>query len=253
MIKNILIIGLVILGGFLLVGSVWAATTISFSPTNINVSPGENFNLIISLNPQGIRNYTVKTEISYPTDLLEVKSFSFGSGWMALSQTGYDLIDNTNGQLIKTAGYPGGIPTVATFGTIAFSAKKAGSGTISLSSNSMALDAENQNILVSPLAEASVKIVAPVAPLTPPSISTSPTTPEEEVTGEEITPPAEEEVVISEEKVAEEPTEKPSLLAGIGNLITFGTGKAWVGIVISIVILLLIYFIVRGIRMRSKS
>ncbi len=254
MIKKILIFSSITLGGFLLVSSVWAATTISFSPTSINVSPGQNFNLVISLNPQGIRNYTVKAEVNYPADLLEVKSFSLSSGWMALSQTGYDLVDNTNGQLIKTAGYPAGIPTATTFGTITFSAKKAGQGIVSLSSNSMALDADNQNILTSPLAQASVKITAPSIPSVPPAAPAAPGEEEEVIEGaeEEITPPAsivEEEAIPSEE----EAVEQPSLLAAIGNIVTFGTGNIFIGIIISIIILLLIFFIIRGIHLaRSK-
>jgi len=254
MIKKILITSLIVLGGFLLVGSVWAATNISFSPTSINVSPGENFNLTISLNPQGIRNYTVKTEVSYPADLVEIKSFNFGQGWTALSQTGYDLVDNTNGLLIKTAGYPGGIPISASFGTISFSAKKAGSGTISLGSNSIALDAENQNVLSSSLAQASVKITAPAAPSTPPSTPTSPTTPEE-ITEEEITPPIEEgeEVITPEEEKPAEIAEEPSFLAAIGNVITFGTGNALIGVIVSIIALLILFFIVRGVRLRKSK
>lgn len=254
MIKKILIFSSIILGGFLLVGSVWAATTISFSPSTINVSPGQNFNLAISLNPQGIRNYTVKAEVNYPADLLEVKSFSFSSGWMPLSQSGYDLVDNTNGQLIKTAGYPAGIPTATTFGTITFSAKKAGQGTVSLSSNSMTLDADNQNILISPLAQASVKITTPVAPSVPPAAPAAPEEEEELIEGseEEISPPAdlvEEEVTPPEEEAAE----KPSLVAAIGNIVTFGTGNVFIGIIVSIIILLLIFFIIRGIHLaRSK-
>lgn len=240
-----------------MVGSVWAATTISFSPTSINVSPGENFNLTISLNPQGVRNYTVKTEVNYPADLLEVKSFNFSNGWMAIPQSGYDLIDNTNGQLIKTAGYPGGMPTTATFGTISFSAKKAGSGIISLGSGSMALDADNQNILASPLAQASVKITAPAAPSTPPSAPTTPTAPEEEVTEEaeeEITP--EEEEIGPEEETgvempsAEEvsaPEEKPSLLAGIGSFIS--TLSGWL---IILGIFLLALYVLLILRKRKK-
>ena len=259
MIKKILVFSSVVLGGFLLAGSVWGATTISFSPTSIDVEPGESFNLTISLNPQGIRNYTVKTEVNYPADLLEAKSFNFSGGWMALSQSGYDLIDNTNGQLIKTAGYPGGIPTATTFGTITFSAKKAGQGTISLSGNSMALDADNQNILTSPLAQAPVKITSPVIPSAPPAAPAAPEEEEEmpEEPGEEITPPVEEigeeEVTAPEEEITGEIEEKPSFLAAIGNILSFGTGSTTIGIVISLIALAIIFLIVRAVRLSRKS
>lgn len=258
--KNILLISLVILGGMFLTGSVLAATTISLSPASVSVTQGESFNLVIAVNPQGVKNYTVKVELEYPTDLLEVKSFSFSNGWMALSQTGYDLIDNTNGLLIKTAGYPGGIPTSATFGTVSFSAKKSGSGVIKLTSNSMALDAENENVLSSPLAQVTVSIAAP-APIAP-----GPTYPDEgteeikeideideidepdEIEEDEIT--EDEEDIIAEE---EEPAEEPSFLAAIGNVITFGTGNAFIGVIASIIALLILFFIVRGIRLRKSK
>ena len=237
-----------------MVSSVWAATTISFSPTSVSVNPGQNFNLVVSLNPQGIRNYTVKTEVNYPADLVEVKSFNFGQGWMALSQAGYDLIDNTNGQMIKTAGYPGGIPTATTFGTITFSAKKAGSGTISLTGDSMALDDGNQNLLTGSLAQATVNITAPIAPTTPPAAPSAPTAPEE-VTEEEIIPPTEEgeEAAAPEEEAAEEAKEEPSLLAAIGNIITFGTDSVIIGIIVSLIALGIVLLIIRGIRLSKKS
>jgi len=258
--KTILTISLVISGGIFLACSVLAATTISFSPTNISIEEGENFNLIVSLNPQGVKNYTIKAEVNYPADLVEVKSFSFSNGWMALSQSGYDLIDNINGQLIKTAGYPGGLPTTATFGTISFSAKKAGSGTISLGSNSLALGADNQNLFDGGLTQLTFNITAPTTPPIPPSIPTIPTTPTapttpEEVIEEEITPPIEEgeEATTPEEEKPAETAEGPSFLAAIGNVITFGTGNAFIGVIVSIIALLILFFIVRGIRLRKSK
>lgn len=255
--KTILLISSVILGGMFLTGSVWAATTISLSPASVSVTQGESFNLTIGVNPQGIKNYTVKVELEYPADLLEVKSFNFSSGWMALSQSGYDLIDNTNGLLIKTAGYPGGTPISVTFGTVSFSAKKSGNGVIKLSSNSMALDAENQNVLSSPLAQVAVSITAP-APIAPgPTYPDEETEEIEEVEGAEEIEEAEtieeegEEVIIAKEE--EEITEEPSFLAAIGNVITLGTGNAFIGVIVSIIALLILFFIVRGVRLRKSK
>lgn len=255
--KIIVTIGLVVLGG-ILASSAMAATTISFSPTNINVNSGEDFNLVISLDPQGIKNYTVKAEVDYPSDLLEVKSFNFSQDWMAITQSGYDLIDNTNGRLIKTAGYPGGISAAATFGTITFSAKKAGQGTINLGSDSIALDSGNQNLLAGPLSQSSVEITAPAAPSTQPSTPAAPPALKGEVIEGEATPPTEEEIVIPEgekivEELTQEPQETPSLLAAIGNLVTLGTGKVWIGIIISVIILLIIYFVIRRIRLKKSK
>lgn len=259
--KTILLISLVILGGMFLTGSVLAATTLSFSPASVSVTQGESFNLAITINPQGVKNYTVKVELDYPADLLEVKSFNFSQGWMALSQSGYDLIDNTNGILIKTAGYPGGTPISANFGTVSFSAKKSGSGVIKLSSNSMALDAENQNVLSSPLAQVAVSITAP-APIAPGPVAPGPTYPDEGI--EEIKEIDEAEEVDETETIEEEEdviiaegekdiVEEPSFLAAIGNVITFGTGNAFIGVIVSIIALLIVFFIVRGIRLGKSK
>ena len=140
---------------------VLAATDILFSPASITVKQGQTFILSASVNPQGVKNYTVKLELNYPADLLEVKSFTFGSKWMPLSQPGYDSIDNTKGVLIKTAGYTGGLSSIASFGTISFLAKKTGSGTIVVGDDSLALDSTNKNVL-SGTPQVSVTVTAPI-------------------------------------------------------------------------------------------
>src|SRR3989344_5755358 len=105
-----------------------AATSVSFAPVNVSVRQGQTFTLTIGVNPQGVKNYTAKTELRYPADLLEVKSFTLADGWILFSKPGYDLTDNTNGVLIKTAGYPNGVSSSTTFGKVSFLAKKSGSG-----------------------------------------------------------------------------------------------------------------------------
>lgn len=153
---------LVLIGIMALTMPVMAATIVSFSPANINAVQGQTFNLAIAVNPQNMSNYTVKVELNYPADLLEVKSFSFGNGWMPITQQGYDSIDNINGILVKTAGYPGGISSSITFGTVSFYAKKAGSGTIEIGNNSLALDINSQNVL-SGSPKASFTVTVPVS------------------------------------------------------------------------------------------
>ncbi|MFH1230529.1 MAG: cohesin domain-containing protein, partial [Planctomycetota bacterium] len=138
----------VLFGGLIalvLTAPVLAATTVSLSPASINVVEGRSFNLTVKIDPQGVKNYTAKIELKYLVDLLRVNSFTFGSNWMIVNQPGYDSIDNVNGVLVKTAGYPGGVSSQVTFGTVSFSAKKAGNGVIKMGNNSLALDATNQN------------------------------------------------------------------------------------------------------------
>lgn len=176
---------------------VLAATSVSFTPVNVSVRQGQTFNLTIGINPQGVKNYTAKTELHYPADLLEVKSFTFADSWMPLTQLGYDLTDNTNGVFIKTAGYPGGVSSAVTFGTISFLTKKSGNGTIALNSNSFVLDANNQNVLTGTSVQTAVAISAPA-----PIPTTQEPIPAEEPTEEE--PASEEEVPVTQEPISEE-------------------------------------------------
>jgi len=159
--KTIFIIILGLLGVLILMAPALAATTISLSPSSITITQGQSFNLIVQVDPGSVKNYTVKMWLQYPAELLEAKSFTFRGGWMALSQAGYDLVDNTNGILIKTAGYPGGFSKTITFGTVSFLAQKAGNGIIKVGSNSIVFDTKNQNVLGDPLSETSVTIGAP--------------------------------------------------------------------------------------------
>ena len=236
--KLLFTISLAALGVIVLAMPALAATTVSLSPVNISVTSGKNFNVVIAVNPQGASNYTEKIELDYPADLLQVKSFSLGSNWMALSQTGYDLIDNTNGKLIKTAGYPGGLSSSATFGTVSFYAKKAGSGTIKLGTGSLALDANNQNVL-SGTPSVSVAITAPVSvPAEKPAAETP----------AETEQPAEQPV---EQPIAQTP--QPTLLAAIGGVLTLGTGSILLGILVGLIILAIIVYVIYLLRKRKNS
>ncbi|MCH7552011.1 FeoB-associated Cys-rich membrane protein, partial [Patescibacteria group bacterium] len=196
-------------------------------------------------------NYTVKTELRYPADLLEVKLFTFTNSWMPIAQPGYDLIDNTNGTLIKTAGYPGGVSSTVTFGTVSFLAKKSGNGTITLNKNSFALDANNQHVL-SGTPAVSFNITAPASVPTQPS--TQPT----------VTPSPESEEPAVTDTVTLQPTEQPvsqpaqnlflaTILSAVGNTLTLGTGSAWFGILVGLVILAAIVYAVNSFIRRKRK
>lgn len=237
--KLLFTISLTALGIAVLAVSVMAATTVSLSPVSVSAVSGKSFNVVVAINPQGVNNYTEKIELTYPADVLEVRSFSFGSNWMALSQSGYDLVDNANGVLIKTAGYPGGISSSATFGTISFYAKKAGSGTIKLGNGSLALDANNQNVL-SGAPSISVAITAPVSVPEAPTAPTAPTVPS----------PAETPAV-PEQPITQAP--QPSLLAAMGIVLTLGTGNVWLGILVGLIILAIVVYAIYLLRKRKDS
>ncbi len=124
---------------------VLAATTVTLTPANVKVATGQQFNMVVTVDPQGTKNMVEKVEVDFPADLLEVTSFTPGNGGMVLNQTGFDLTDNTNGVLVKTAGYTGGISAPTMFGTILFTAKKAGSGTVKVGGQSAAFSVSGQS------------------------------------------------------------------------------------------------------------
>ena len=215
-----------------LMAAVASAATISFTPINVSVRQGQTFTLSISVNPQGVKNYTAKVELQYPANLLEVRSFNFGNNWMALSQPGYDLTDNIGGKLIKTAGYPGGVSSTDVFGTATFYAKQSGNGVIKSGSSSLVLDANNQNVLAVAVLQTAVSILPAVsAPGVSPLLSLVGT----------ISPSLEGEAAV-------DPQAGQNLFAQIGNLITLGTDRAWIAVLVILVILGLVYRLVNYFR-----
>jgi|GEM_PF-7128661 len=134
--------------------SVLAASTISLTPENINVYERQSFDVMIAVISPKTDDYTVRVELNYPADLLEISSFNFVNDWIPLND---DLIDNAKGVLIKSAKYPDNVSSTAIFGIVSFTAKKTGSGVIKLGDNSIVLDSNNQNVL-SETSEVSFKI-----------------------------------------------------------------------------------------------
>jgi len=142
--KYIISIFAVLLGIFM-TSSAIASTSITLDPSNINVVAGQKVDLVIYANSNGVKNGTVKIEVSYPANLLSVSSFAQSPVWMSNTETGYDSIDNTNGSLIKTAGYPRGFISAVPFGTITFTTKVDGVATVKVENGSIALDASGKN------------------------------------------------------------------------------------------------------------
>ena len=227
-----------------------AATSVSFTPVNVSVRQGQTFTLTIGVNPQGVKNYTAKAELHYPADLLDVKSFTFAPSWMPLAQSGYDLTDNTNGVFIKTAGYPGGISSAVTFGTVSFLAKKSGNGTIALNSgNSLALDANNQNVIGSATVQSAVAIAAPTP--TTPKTPTTQTTPAPEPT-EEGSVLGEETPAVQETTPSPQPITSRSLLASVGSVVTLGTDSVIIGLLVVVAILALAGYAIYSMIQRTR-
>jgi hypothetical protein len=224
--KYISIIGTAaMIGMFALAMPALAATTASLNPANISVTAGKSFNVTIAVNPQGVNNYAEQLDVNYPANLLEVTAFNLGSNWMALTQSGYDSIDNTNGVLIKTAGYPAGFSGATTFGTITFYAKKSGNGAINITNASQAFEVNSQSSIAGSGAVFAISANA-VAPTQ---------------TTEQVTPVVETTPVVQEATntapVAVQPTPNTQVaaVAGAGS-----TSYTWLWIALIIVLLALI-------------
>jgi len=145
--KIIKILPIVLVVFFASIGYV-SASSFFFSTNKISINEGETFKVVLSINPGDSKIYTVKADIAYPADMLEIMSFNFSDNWIPISAKEYNIIDNDSGVLIKTAGIPGGIFKKADFGTIVFRAKKKGRAVINVKSPSFSLDFKNNSTLV---------------------------------------------------------------------------------------------------------
>jgi hypothetical protein len=138
------------------------AANLAFSPASgDSVRAGQTFAVQIVVDPQNSTIYTAKAQVQYPADILEVVGFAFAGSWMPLAQPGYDLIDNNQGVLIKTAGYPGGLSAPQSLGTITFKVKQAGSAVVGFGGDSLALSASNTNVLSEGLSQARFSFTKP--------------------------------------------------------------------------------------------
>lgn len=179
-----------------------SAATFSFAPSAGSFDEGETFNVAVYVNP-GAREQisTAKLVSAFPAGIVSVESFTQTAGWMPLVQDGYDLIDNTNGKIIKTGGFPSGLSVSKQFGTLTFRAKTAGTATVSVSGDSLMLNATNEN-KHSGSAGASFTIKEPyIAPV----VAQAPTATEEVV--------EEELVAVTTEEDIEEATTTDKLVA----------------------------------------
>ena len=131
---------------FLIFPFLTSAATFSFSPSTNTYLPGQSFSVDVYVNPDaGEEITTAKLVLSFPTQILKINSFTLASGWMALTQPGYDSLDNTKGELIKTGGFPGKVTSKKLFGTIAFSTQSEGTAKLVIGSNSLLLNPTNVN------------------------------------------------------------------------------------------------------------
>lgn len=149
------------------------ASVLSYAPATISVVQGQSVAIRVTVDPQGVPLYTAKIELNFPKNLLRADGFTQEAGWFPLVQPGYDALDNASGILIKTAGFPGGLASAKTFGTVTFTAIASGTGSITTGGNALALDAANKNTLAN-APQIAVAISAP-APAPAPAPTPKPT------------------------------------------------------------------------------
>jgi hypothetical protein len=244
-----------IVAGMLIGVSALAATSVTLSPATVSVKAGQTFTVAVLVDPQSVKNYTVELKLNYPADLLQVQSFTFGSQWTPLNQPGYDLTDNTNGVLIKTAGYPQGFSSNAQFGTITFQAQKTGTGVIALASGTMALNQSNQNLFAG-----SSQVNVSVSALSATAVPTAKPTPKPTATPKASVAPGQPTVQPSLTPTASELTtptpsiepavQQASILGSVGNTFSLGTGNGWIGFIVLLAIIYGIYWVIK--RMLRK-
>ncbi|MFT5436631.1 MAG: hypothetical protein ACI840_001279 [Ulvibacter sp.] len=127
--------------------NVFSEARVDISKNNLNFIEGKTYSIPVFIDPKGEQIFTAKIEISYPVDMIVVNSFSFNDSWIELRQPGYDLIDNANGLLIKSGGYPSGVSSKVLLGYISLRSKKSGIAELGVTDNSSVLDVNNDNIL----------------------------------------------------------------------------------------------------------
>jgi len=250
------------------------AATFNFSPNSGSFAPESTFNVVVYVKPNtGEEITTAKLSAAFSASGLEVVSFAQADGWIPLVAPGSDLIDNVEGKLIKTGGFPARVKESKQFGTITLKTKSVGTATLNTDEDSMLLDSANTNKYVSS-AGANFTIVAPIpapTPTTPtPEPSPTPTAPTAPAT--QTTPtsePTEEEPVPVEEEVEEEapvtqessyadqlpvsqPAESQSLLASVSSVVTLGTDNVTVGLLFAVVVFALAGYSIYSIFKRAR-
>ena len=103
------VLSLIAIGTILIPTLAIAKTAVNLESASATVRVGQQLSVSIMVAPVDESAFTSKIALSYPSNLLDVSSFSFAPSWLPLAMPGYDVIDATAGSIIKTAGYPNGI------------------------------------------------------------------------------------------------------------------------------------------------
>jgi hypothetical protein len=238
------------------------AAGISLSPAKIETAKGKDFEVTIMVDPQSETIYTAKVELRFPAELVSAATFVPASGWLPLTQPGYDSLDNAGGLVIKTGGYAGGIGKPTAFGTVRFTSKTDGEGSLQVTANSLLYNAASENVFTGTPVPVSVLVSAPpvktpapapLAPKTAPAVqgvkienTSAASAPESR---EATTPVAPETTQLSEpvKDIAGEKTENTANLPGLGDDNTasspWWSSSIFIGFLVVLSILLIYYLL----------
>jgi len=258
--KNIFI-GIGLFLGIAMTGMAMAGS-VSFYPATATLLEGNSFSSSVSVNPGSEKIYSVKVVLNYPVDKFEITGFNFSDGWMS-GFSPEDKIDNTNGVLVKTAGWPGGTSDIKSLGTISFKSKVSGTGEVLVSSDSMLLNGQNNNVisLANPAISVTINEPEPVEEvISEPEVSTT-------EGGEVVTGVSNDEEVIEGEDEGDEETVVATTEGGDeilrsevdleenvdeGNLLATVMETLFSGMGITLIILIIVVVSV-GISIRKKK
>lgn len=133
--------------------------SLMLTPASGNYTVGKTITMNIMVNSPGIAYDSVRADVTYPADMLQVKSVVLSPSFSVAAPGNY--FDNAAGTLSYGGGIPSGSTQSAVFATMVFTVKKGGSALVALSGESVIL--REGAILASGGSGASFALAAPAA------------------------------------------------------------------------------------------
>ncbi|HLD81723.1 MAG TPA: cohesin domain-containing protein, partial [Patescibacteria group bacterium] len=169
---------------------------LALSPSKTSIPAGKEFTVAVNFNPNGETIDTVRLNVTFPSQVLRVERFSFGS--LFPNSSPGNVIDNQAGFLSQGAFSSTGVNQGGLYGTITFKALYGGTANISLISNSKAINNGEEKINQSSFHTVTLTLSGTPPPNTPPvsPVSSKPTTAEDyfkKLAGRSVTNSAEDQ------------------------------------------------------------
>jgi hypothetical protein len=124
------------------------AATISISAPTDSLVVGREYRLPVKIVlAPGEKIYSAEVALQASATNLKLVSFQFADEVLPLKQAGYDVFNRTTGQMIKTAGFAGGITGTSLFGTLTIAPTAAGQANLEVVAPSQLLNDQNKNSL----------------------------------------------------------------------------------------------------------